>query len=149
MNIAALRTRANWSTRALAEHARIDRRTVQRLEHGELNTLSVATVDKMAKAIGVRTGSLFGRRPLARRDEERLIEVVLAENLAGLRARQKLTQEALAGKSGVSMFVIAHIERQARNPTLETLGKIAQALDVSMERLLSETRARSAGPNSC
>lgn len=147
MNIAALRTRGNWSTRALAEHARVDRRTVQRLEHGELNTLSVATVDKMAKAIGVRTGSLFGRRPLARRDEERLIEVVLAENLAGLRARQKLTQEALAGKSGVSMFVIAHIERQARNPTLETLGKIAQALDVSMERLLSETRPRSAGPS--
>lgn len=147
VNIAALRTRGNWSTRALAEHARVDRRTVQRLEHGELNTLSVATVDKMAKAIGVRTGSLFGRRPLARRDEERLIEVVLAENLAGLRARQKLTQEALAGKSGVSMFVIAHIERQARNPTLETLGKIAQALDVSMERLLSETRPRSAGPS--
>lgn len=142
VNIAALRARGSWSTRALAEHARIDRRTVQRLEHGELNTLSVATVDKLAKAIGVRTGSLFGRRPVARHDEERLIETVLAENLASLRARQELTQQALGEKAGVSRFVITHIERQARNPTLETLAKLTLALGVSMERLLTEPRAR-------
>lgn len=141
-NIAHLRAKANWSTRALAQHSKTDRRTVQRLEHGELNTLSVQTVDKLAKAIGVRTGSLFGRRPLARREDERLIEEVLAENLVSLRARLGLTQEGLGEKAGVSMFVIAHIERRARNPTLNTLARVTQALGVSMERLLSETRAR-------
>ena len=99
-------------------------------------------MDKLAKAIGVRTGSLFGRRPVARRDEERLIETVLAENLASLRARQELTQQALGEKAGVSRFVITHIERQARNPTLETLAKLTLALGVTMERLLTEPRAR-------
>jgi transcriptional regulator with XRE-family HTH domain len=142
VNLFALRAKANWSTRALAEHCKIDRRTLQRLEHGELNTLSVATVDKVARGLGVRTGSLFGSRPLTRREDERLIEAVLADNLAGLRARMNLTQQSLGEKSGVSMFVIAHIERQGRNPTLETLSKLTDVLGVSMERLLSEPRAR-------
>lgn len=129
----------------MAEHARIDRRTVQHLEHGELNTLCLATVDKLARGLGVRTGSLFGRRPLARRDTERLVEVVLAENI--VRAREGLgwTQETLGNESGVSMYVIAHIERQARNPTLQTLSKLTQALGTTMERLLSEPRARVQG----
>jgi transcriptional regulator with XRE-family HTH domain len=126
----------------LAEHAKVDRRTVQRLEHGQLSTLSVQTVDKLAKALGFRTGSLFGRRPLTRREHERLIDEVLAENLASLRERGKLTQEALSAKSGVLRTVIAQIESASRNPTLQTLEPIAGALGVSVERLLSEPRSR-------
>lgn len=129
----------------MAEQASVGRRTVQRLEHGELNTVSVSTVDRIAQALGVRTGSLFGRRPLARRDAERVIDAVLAENLAGIRSRQGLTQEALGEKAGVSMFVIAHIERQARNPTVDTLAKLTTALGVTLERLLSEPRPRGSG----
>jgi transcriptional regulator with XRE-family HTH domain len=115
---------------------------VQRLEHGQLTTLSVQTVDKLAKALGVRTGSLFGRRPLTRREDERLIEALLAENLASLRERAGLTQEALSNKSGILRTVIAQIERQSRNPTVATLEPLTKGLGVSMERLLSEPRVR-------
>ncbi|WP_156479567.1 helix-turn-helix domain-containing protein, partial [Hydrogenophaga intermedia] len=41
-------------------------------------------------------------------------------------------------QSGVSRAVIAHIERQARNPSLQTLARLADALDLSLETLLSQ-----------
>jgi transcriptional regulator with XRE-family HTH domain len=37
------------------------------------------------------------------------------------------------------MYVIAHIERQARNPSLHTLARLATALGLSIEALLSES----------
>jgi transcriptional regulator with XRE-family HTH domain len=49
-----------------------------------------------------------------------------------------LSQDGLAQQSGVSRAVIAHIERQARNPSLHTLARLAAALDVSIEVLLSK-----------
>lgn len=141
-NLAALRLAGNWSTRALAEQAQVDRRTVQHLEKG-FGNVSLKTVDKLARALGVQTGSLFGKRPVSRDEGEQLIEVALAQNLVHARAMLRLTQEALGVQSGVSMFVIAHIERQSRNPTLQTLEKLAVPLGMSLETLLTEPRAHS------
>lgn len=138
-NLKLLRARNNWSARGLAEDSRIGRATLQRIEGLEFDTVTIDTVDRLARGLGVRTGSLFGRRPLARRDGERLIEDVLAENLVQLRATRKLTQEGLGARSGVSMFVIAHVERKARSPDLTTVERLAKALRVSVSRLLMET----------
>lgn len=55
-----------------------------------------------------------------------------------------LTQEKLAEQSGVSRAVIAHIERQARNPSLLTLAKLAASLDLSLEALLTDSRSQGA-----
>jgi transcriptional regulator with XRE-family HTH domain len=137
-NLKALRAKNNWSTRALAQHARVARATLQRIEALEFQTVTVDTVDHLARGLGVRTGSLFGRRPLARRDDDCLIEDALAENLSSLRAARNLTQEALGERSGVSMYVIAHVERKARSPDLATVERLAKALRVSVARLLSE-----------
>jgi transcriptional regulator with XRE-family HTH domain len=126
----------------LAQHSRIARSTLQRIEQLEFTTVTVDTVDRLARGLGVRTGSLFGRRPLARRDAERLVEDVLAENLVQIRGQRGLTQEALGERAGVSMFVIAHIERRARSPDLDTVERVATALRVTVERLLSEPRTR-------
>lgn len=124
----------------MAEHSRVARSTLQRVEQLEFATVTVNTVDRLARGLGVRTGSLFGRRPMARRDVERPIEDVLAENLVQIRARRALTQETLGERAEVSMFVIAHIERKARSPDLETVQRLAKALGVTVERLLSEPR---------
>ena len=37
-----------------------------------------------------------------------------------------------------SRAIIAHIERQSRNPSLKTLARLAAALDVSLEALLNK-----------
>lgn len=138
MNLVALRAQGNWSTRALAEQAQVDRRMIQRLERGELN-VALGTVDKLARALGVSTGSLLGSRPVARQDADNLIDALLAHNLVAARTSLKLTQEMLSQRSGISRPVIAHIERQARNPSLETLERLATSLALSMEALLTRS----------
>lgn len=135
-NLVALRAKGNWSIGALAEQARVNGRMIRLVEQGQVN-VSLNTVDKLARALGVSTGSLVGLRPLARQDGDALIEEVLARNLISARKALTLTQDKLGQQSGVSMYVIAHIERQARNPSLQTLAKLAAALDVSLEVLLS------------
>ncbi|WP_291025145.1 helix-turn-helix transcriptional regulator [Hydrogenophaga sp.] len=50
-------------------------------------------------------------------------------------------QDKLARQSGVNRAVIAHIERQARNPPLLTLAKLAASLDLSLEALLTDCRS--------
>lgn len=112
---------------------------IQLVEQGEVNA-SLNTVDKLARALGVATGSLLGTRPVARQEASSVIEEALAQNLVSARKQLQLTQESLAQRSGVSRFVIAHIERQARNPSLLTLAKLAVALDLSLESLLSDAR---------
>ncbi len=110
---------------------------LQLLEMGKVN-VSLGTVDKLARALGVTTGSLLGKRPAARQASATSIEQVLASNLQSARAELQMTQDALAQRSGVSRPVIAHIERQARNPSLQTLARLAAALDLEIEALLSK-----------
>ena len=137
-NVIALRAKGNWSTRALAEQAHVSRRSVMSLESGH-SKLSLSIVDNLARALGVQTGSLFGKRPVAREDGGALIGVVLAQNLVSARKKLRLTQGKLSQESGVNRAVIANIERQARNPSLPTLMKLAIALDSSLEALLSDS----------
>jgi DNA-binding XRE family transcriptional regulator len=65
---------------------------------------------------------------------------VLALNLISARRNRSLTQESLGQQSGVSMYVVAHIERQAHNPSLLTLAKLCVPLRCTMEALLSGPR---------
>ena len=60
----------------------------------------------------------------------------MAAKLKALRARQGLTQEQLAEKSGVSRTYLARLETGRQDPTLSTLEKLAQALGVKAGRLL-------------
>lgn len=135
-NLIALRAKGNWSIAALAEQARVNSRMIRLMEQGQVN-VSLDTVDKLARALGVTTSSLLGPKPVARQDGDALIKEVLARNLVSARKALMLTQDTLGQRSGVSMYVIAHIERQARNPSLHTLARLADALDVSLDALLS------------
>lgn len=49
------------------------------------------------------------------------------------------TQEQLAEKVGVSTSFVGHVERGSRKASLETLVSIANALDVSLDYLLSSS----------
>ena len=96
---------------------------LQKLEQGRVNA-SLHTVDKLARALGVTTASLLGKKPIARQDGEALIAQVLAQTAAphakvevkqglgntaivyeALRAGSRLTRDvrdtATDGRSGV------------------------------------------------
>jgi transcriptional regulator with XRE-family HTH domain len=53
------------------------------------------------------------------------------------RRRLKLTQEELAEKADISANFLGHIERGTKKPTLNTLKKIADALQIPMEALFA------------
>jgi len=61
---------------------------------------------------------------------------LVGRNFARLRAERGLTQETVAERANLSQQYISGIENGKRNPTIETLADIAQALGVSHLDLL-------------
>jgi putative transcriptional regulator len=61
----------------------------------------------------------------------------IAENIKKLRAKKGLSLEKIARLADLSLNTIVKVENGANtNPTIETLTKIAKALDVSVDDLL-------------
>lgn len=48
-----------------------------------------------------------------------------------------LSQEALAGRAGVHRTYIGMIERAEKNITLQNIEKVAKALEISLDKLMS------------
>jgi transcriptional regulator with XRE-family HTH domain len=61
---------------------------------------------------------------------------VLAANLIRLRSERGWSQEALAFECGLHRTFVAHVERQARNISLDNLERLAKALGVPTYRLI-------------
>jgi transcriptional regulator with XRE-family HTH domain len=57
--------------------------------------------------------------------------------LAAARGRKGYTQEELGKLIGTSKRVISYFEREAKNPTVETINKLSEVLDVSPDKLLN------------
>jgi transcriptional regulator with XRE-family HTH domain len=51
------------------------------------------------------------------------------------RSAQRLSQEELADRAGLHRTYISDVERGARNVSLESIGKLAAALKVSLSAL--------------
>jgi transcriptional regulator with XRE-family HTH domain len=60
----------------------------------------------------------------------------LGKAVQKLRKAQNLSLSELSDSSGVAKSIISQIERNETNPTLATIWRIAQGLDVSIERVL-------------
>ncbi len=58
------------------------------------------------------------------------------------RRRRGLTQEQLAERAGLSYKFIGEIERGTGNPTVDTLGRLAQALHVDLAELVRAPEPR-------
>ncbi|PYI57206.1 helix-turn-helix domain-containing protein [Paenibacillus flagellatus] len=61
------------------------------------------------------------------------------ERIAYLREKRGLTQEDLANKLGISRASLSHYETNRREPDYETLNKIANFFDISLDYLLGRT----------
>ncbi len=60
----------------------------------------------------------------------------LARNARRLRAARGLTLDELSRRAGVSRSMLIQIEQQRVNPTLATLVRLAQALDIGLAELV-------------
>ena len=60
----------------------------------------------------------------------------IGQNLRKIRERKGITQEQLALNAGLNIAYIGYIERAERNPSTNTIVKIAKALKVSPKDFL-------------
>lgn len=135
-NVRFLRAEANWSTREFAHHAGLSLATLYGIEHGKQKTVRLSTIDNLAKAFGLHVSVLLTpgcepRRPWV--DEDSLRRAAAA--LVALRTALGWTQEELAKAAEVSRDILAKIERQSRNPTLEVLHRLSAALGAELHEL--------------
>jgi transcriptional regulator with XRE-family HTH domain len=63
----------------------------------------------------------------------------LGQNLKQLRERRGLTQAELGTRASMSAASVSHFETGQRQPSLESLVKLADALEVSVDTLLGRT----------
>ena len=63
----------------------------------------------------------------------------LGKTVQRLRKAYSLSLSELSEQSGVAKSIISQIERNETNPTLATIWRLSQALDVSIERVLQAT----------
>ncbi len=56
------------------------------------------------------------------------------------RERRKLSKYFIAQESGLSPQMVGYVERGFRNPTLETVLRMAAAMDVEFEKLIKQAR---------
>lgn len=57
------------------------------------------------------------------------IHELLALNLRRIRVSKGISQDELALRAGVERAYVGHIERAAKNPTVQTLAKLATGLE--------------------
>jgi transcriptional regulator with XRE-family HTH domain len=71
----------------------------------------------------------------------RQVRARLGARLREWRRLRRLTQEALAERAGLSYKFIGEIERGRGNPTIDTLARLAEALDIDVTDLLDTGRS--------
>jgi len=70
--------------------------------------------------------------------EEGRSEIQVANAIRNLRKRSGLSQRQLAGRMGVPRTYVSKIENEKATPTLSSLARLADALQVSVPDLLRE-----------
>lgn len=65
----------------------------------------------------------------------------LASNIIALRKKQGLSQVQLSQKAGIPRSTLTYIESGESNPSLSNLAKVSNALQVSLEELISQPQS--------
>jgi transcriptional regulator with XRE-family HTH domain len=66
----------------------------------------------------------------------------VAKLLKAERLRQNLSMTVVAGRAGLSQQSVSYLEREMRNPTLDTLLRVADVLNVALEEIIAEARKK-------
>lgn len=67
-------------------------------------------------------------------------EEQFARNLRSLRRAAGMSQEQLAGSSGLHPTEISRLERATREPRLGTMVRLANGLNIGVEKLVADIR---------
>lgn len=62
------------------------------------------------------------------------------------REKRGLSMNVVAQRSGLSQSIVSLIERDLRNPTLDTLLRIADAIEIDLGEILTRARKEASKP---
>jgi transcriptional regulator with XRE-family HTH domain len=79
------------------------------------------------------------------KEEHMRVAGPIAHAVRRLRATRSWTLDELAARSGISRRLIVQIEQAQANPSIGTLLRLADALEVALSELLPETSTATAG----
>jgi len=65
----------------------------------------------------------------------------VAKALRREREKRGLSMNLIAEKSGLSQQMVSYVEREMRNPTLETLLRISVAMDIELWKVIREAES--------
>ena len=68
----------------------------------------------------------------------RIVSLEVAKLLRNERMRRGISIRRLASMAGLSQPMVGYVERGMRNPTLDTVLRIANALDVDLSGLIKQ-----------
>lgn len=71
---------------------------------------------------------------------------LIAWNVRRIRVGRRISQERLAFNSGIDRSYVGGIERQAENPTVDLLDRLARTLGVELSELFAEPKAKEKKP---
>jgi transcriptional regulator with XRE-family HTH domain len=80
----------------------------------------------------------FEAQPSSAYDFARRIRMIIGEKLKSLRAQKKMSQGDMEKRTGLLRCYISRVENGHTVPSVETLEKLAQALEVPMYRLFTD-----------
>jgi transcriptional regulator with XRE-family HTH domain len=140
-NVRRLRSEFQWTTRALAQYTGFSLSFLYRIEHARHKTVSLGTLDRIARAFGVAVGDLVAEVPGHQSQPDRDLALnIVAARVTDLRAEREWTQEQLSSVSGVPRTMIAELERKNRNVSLDVVSRIARSFNVSLIYMLTPRR---------
>jgi transcriptional regulator with XRE-family HTH domain len=125
------------SAGALARRIGVGKPHVLAIERGTINLLNRRTEGKLARfarALGLDIAELEAVRP-AIPVRSAAPAHTLGGYLARHRSARRWTQDDLARRAGVNAARLCYIEGNKARPSDRTLARLAQALDVSLDRL--------------
>ena len=74
------------------------------------------------------------------------ISAHVARTLRAERLRQNISLNVLATRAGLSRQMVSYVEQELRKPTLDTLLRICETLEIRVEDLIADARKASAKP---
>lgn len=137
-----LRQEKNLTQEKLAEKFFLNKSSISRYEQNK-QLPEIDLLEKIADFFDVSVDYLLGRVEINSTQSTEF-----AHRLKQLRKDSKLTQEELSNKLSSSRSTIAGYETERKEPDYETLKKIADFFDVSVDYLLGRTDIKKIEQNS-
>ena len=146
-----VRVARGWSQQDLGEMTGIGRTNVSRIEGGKKN-ITLEVLWRLAARLEVHWADLLDEGTIDSLEVERASSpfqqqlINFGTRAYQARAIQRLSQQAVADRTGIGRSAISWIEDGTQNVTLETLSRLAAGLGVHWADLLDDRQANPPQP---